>query len=72
MARGWAQTRVLVYTARTLNAEGQSRVTLSRRSEHLRAACLATAGGKGPEIRPKPRQVARTLECHMGCSCGAS
>ena len=31
--------RVLVLTARTLNATGQSRVTLSPLKEHLRAAC---------------------------------
>ena len=32
-------TRVLVYSARTLNAIHQSRVTLSLRQERLRAAC---------------------------------
>ena len=40
------QFRVLVCAAPALNAAGQSRVTLSLRQARLRAACLATAGGK--------------------------
>ena len=38
--------RVSVCAARTLNATGPSRVTLSLRQGHLRAACGATPGGK--------------------------
>ena len=41
------QTRVLVCAARSLNPTGRSRVTLSARKEHLRAACGPTTGGKG-------------------------
>ena len=33
--------------ARTLNATGQSRVTLSLRQAHLRASCGSRLGGKG-------------------------
>ena len=39
VARHFPPNRVLVLTARTLNATGQSRVTLSPLKEHLRAAC---------------------------------
>ena len=40
-------------TLKLLNASGQSRVTLSLRQEHLRAARWATAGGeRAPETRP--------------------
>ena len=40
-------TRVLVCAARTLNATGQPRVTLSLRSEHFKSSLWAMAGGKG-------------------------
>ena len=45
--------RVSACAARTLNATGQSRVTLSLQQEHLRAVCGPVPGGKQPHIRPK-------------------
>ena len=53
--RRWVhpQFRASLCAARTLNATGQPRVTLSPRRGHLRAACQPRFGGKGPEIRPK-------------------
>ena len=41
--------------ARTLNATGQSRVTLSLRLDQFKSSLLATAGRKGAEIRPVAR-----------------
>ena len=38
--------------ARTLNATGQSRVTLSLQKEHLKSSPWAMPGGKQPNIRP--------------------
>ena len=38
--------------ARTLNATGRSRVTLSLRQEHLRAACQPRREERAPEVRP--------------------
>ena len=40
--------RVSVCAACTLNATGQSRVTLSLRQEQLRASCGSRQEGKGP------------------------
>ena len=45
--------RVSICAARTLNPAGQSRVTLSLRQEHLRAAYGPRQEERGPEIRPK-------------------
>ena len=45
--------RVSLCAARTLNATGQCRVTLSLRQEHLRAGCGPRQEESGPEIRPK-------------------
>ena len=47
------KSRALVLATRTLNAKAQSRVTLSLREEHLRAACYTRLEERGPEIRPK-------------------
>ena len=44
---------VPLFAARTLNATGQSRVTLSLRQENLRAACRLRQKERGAEIRPK-------------------
>ena len=49
-----SKIRVPLFAARTLNATGQSRVTLSLRCERLRAACALRQEERGPEIRPKP------------------
>ena len=54
-------TRVSACAARTLNAMGQSRVTLSPREEHLRASCRPRQGRERSEMRPKRfSQAART------------
>ena len=42
-----------LFVARTLDATGQSRVTLSLRQEHLRAASGPRQEAKAPEIRRK-------------------
>ena len=47
--------RVLACAACSLNATGQSRVTLSPRSERLRAACGPRHEDRGPEMHPKRR-----------------
>ena len=47
------QTRVPLFVARTLNATGQLRATLSLQQEMFYNSSLrATAGGKGADIRP--------------------
>ena len=43
--------RVPLFAARTLNATGESRATLSLRQERLRAACGPRQEERGPEIR---------------------
>ena len=50
--------RSLVHAARTLNATGQSRVTLSLRQEHLRAARGLRQEESGPETCPKTMLLA--------------
>ena len=51
-------SRVLLCAARTLNAAGQSRVSLSPRQEQLRAGCGSRQEERGPELRPKRCNVA--------------
>ena len=49
--------RAPLLAARTLNATGQSRVTLSLRYERLRAACGPRQEDKGAEIRNQKRSI---------------
>ena len=48
-----AKFRAPRFAARTLNAAGQCRVTLSLRQREVKSSLWGTAGGKGAEIRPK-------------------
>ena len=51
--------RASVCAARTLNAAGPSRATLSLQKEHLRAACGPQQEGKGAEFGPKMMRLCR-------------